>query len=109
MLVAAVTGVLFEVRRRVARVARNVAAFTVIQREDMIERRALPGLRDMALRAVSAKRAPVLLRFHVTTDARLRCAFEDAVDVTLRARHCKMRARQLERGESVIELRVFPV
>ena len=109
VLVAAVAGILLEVRRRVASLARKAAAFAVIQRENMIERCALPGLRGVALRAIGAEGPQVLLRFRMTTDARLRRAFEDAVDVALRARRIGMRARQLECRKAVIERRVLPV
>jgi hypothetical protein len=108
MLVAAVTSILLEVRRRVARLARDVAAFAMIQREDMIERRALPGLCGVALRAVRAESAQVLLRLRMATGARLRCAFEDAIGVTLLTWHTDVRARQLERRQIVIECRVLP-
>ena len=97
MIVATVACVLLEVGRGVARLTRNIAALAVIQRENVIERRALPGLRGVALRAVSAECAQVLLRLRVTTDTRLRCAFEDAVDMTLLALHREVRTRQLER------------
>ncbi len=108
VLVAAVARVFLEVRRRVARLACDSAVPAVIQREGMIELRALPALRSMTLRAVGAEGAQVLPRLGMTTDARLRCALEDAVDVTLRAGHIGVRACQLERRQIVIELGVLP-
>ncbi len=71
VLVAAVARVFLEVRRRVARLACDSAVPAVIQREGMIELRALPALRSMTLRAVGAEGAQVLLRLGMTTDARL--------------------------------------
>ncbi len=109
VLVAAITRILLEVRCRVARLTWDTAAPAMIQREGMIELRALPRLRGMALRTVGAEGAQMLLRFRVTTDARLRRAFEDVVGVTLSAGHVDVRARQLECGQTVIELRILPV
>ena len=109
VLVAAVARILLEVRRCVARPAWDAAAPAVIQRESVIELRALPGLRGMALHAIGAEGTQVLLWFRMTTDACLRCAFEDAVDVTLRAGHIDVRARQLECSQTVIELGILPI
>lgn len=56
MFVAAVARVQLEVRRHVARLARDGAALAVIEREGMIERGPLPGAGVVALRAVQTKR-----------------------------------------------------
>jgi len=98
MLVATVAGVFLEVRRHVTGLARDVAAFAVIQRKRVIERRALPGVRGMACRAIGAKLAEVLLRLSVTTYACLRRPLEDVVDVALGALDRLMLAGQLEGG-----------
>ena len=92
MLVTTIARVLFEIRRHMTGLARTVAICAMIQRKSMIELCALPGRRRVALRAIGAKRAKVLLRFGMTTHARLRRAFEDVVDVTLGALHCLMLA-----------------
>ena len=97
MVVAAITRVLFEVRRHVTGLAGNVAALAVVERESVIERRALPGVGGMALRTVRAKSAQMLLRVGMTAHARLRRALKDIVDVTLAAQDFEMRARQLKR------------
>lgn len=109
VLVAAIAGVGPVVRRRVARRAGNGAAFAVIQWERrVIEHCALPCGSRVALRAVRAKRAQMLLWFGMASHTGLRRALEDVVLMALLALHIHMRARQLECGQVVIELRILP-
>ena len=109
VFVAAITSVLFEVRRDMTRLARNRAALTMIQWESVIEGCALPRRRSVALRAIRPERAEVCLRLGVTTHAGLRRAFEDIVDVTLGTRDRLMLAFEFEGRQIVIELGVCPI
>ena len=108
MLVATVAGVFLEVRRHVTGLARDVAAFAMVQRERMIERRALPRRRGVTRRTIGAKLAKMCLRFGMATHTRLRRALEDIVDVTLGALHRNVFAGQLEGCQIVIEFGVGP-
>ncbi len=110
VFVAAIASVGFEIAGlSVAGGAGGIAPPAVIERERMLERRPLPRRRGVALSTVRAKLALMHLRIGVAGGTRLRRALEDIVGVAFGAGHREVRAGQLERRQTVIELGLFPI
>jgi len=87
----------------------DVRADQLENRQVVIELGLFPIFGRMALAAICAVCALVLVILTVAVHARLRRAFQDAIHVTLVARHWHMLAHQLERRQVVIKLDLLPI